>query len=102
MALPQINATETTTKPATEEVTFDRWWLRSLNIQSLNNQQGRARATLVKYGYDSQGNQVFSDEQVNIVVPNIWERAGTDADFAQLMADILTETQIIGVEQNKL
>lgn len=102
MDLPKITATEQTVIPATETKVFDKWWLKNLQVNCPTETEGRVRAVLVKYRDLADGTKDFSNEQVTIVIPNLWEKASESETLSNVMGAILLEVQSLATEQGKI
>jgi len=103
MPLPQIDATNpTTVSPVTEEKIFNKWWVKNIHMRFPNGIQSGGNVMFVKYRTLADGTLEFSDETVSVQLPNLWERAGVNADFGAIMAGVLIQLDAIGKELGKI
>jgi hypothetical protein len=99
MPLPVITKSTPTVQEATQEIVYDRFWLKNLRVNCPNAEHGMAVATLVPY--NAELGFTKDDEPVEVKI-KVWERSAVDLDFATLMASILVEITKIGTEQGVL
>jgi len=97
--LPDINATNAVVVPASPAITYNKYWLSSLQIYSpAPNHPANLRAVLVPY--DGAAN-VLQGHSVMINIPDVFTTAKTDATVAQAMGAALTAIESVCKSQGK-
>lgn len=101
MNIPVILASESTTNSPAEVVTFNKWWIERLVIGSQNGQNPGANVSLVKFGVDSEGKMVLSDERFNLRIPNVMQEAAENESLGAAFAAIINYVGQKAVESGK-
>lgn len=101
MQIPVIVASETTTNSPAEVVTFDKWWIERLVINSHNGSDPAANVSLVKFGMNSEGKMVLSDERLNLRIEDVLGEAADNEALGAAFAAIINFVGEKAVESGK-
>lgn len=105
----QFVAKEPEVKPASEEVVYDKFWMKNLRIMAPNPTQPiKVVATFVSardIQIEHQGQTITIKElnpngkEYRVVINNLFEKASQDADVAEVTNKLLTALLKLGIEQ---
>ncbi len=99
--LPKITATNPVVKEATQEVTYDKYWLSNMYIHAgVPGSNVRAEASLMVYreveSTDEEGNPITVKDfdptikKVHVRIPDVFTEAESDPALTNVMGGILS------------
>ena len=86
--LPQMAAVSPETKPASEAITFDSWFLKTLVMRATND-TCNVRMIFVRYNYATQTMSQEKADELHVEIPNAYVKAGQYTVWQQAMGAIL-------------
>jgi hypothetical protein len=89
MNLPVIMSSQTSTNQPEEIITFNKWWIETLNVFGDSNGNMRGLVVLAKFGTKSDESMVFNGEKINFNIDNIIQEAQTNETLAGVISAII-------------